>query len=313
MILNYETIINKIVETAKISKEDVELKVKNKLNELQGLITKEGAAHIIANSLDIKLFDSSPKTLKINNLQAGLSNINITARIMNIYEIRSFTKNDKNRKVANILIGDETGTTRVVIWDENIINLISTMNEGDILKIINAQSKENNGNIELHLGNKSEVKINPEGEAIGEIKITIKSNKKQIKDLKENESVELYGTVVQIFEPRFYNACPICRKKVLEQNSIFSCAEHNEITPNKVPIVNIILDDGTGNIRAVLFRDLAEKLTNKNEEYEKIRKECLGRQLILKGKVNKNEMFNKLEIMTNFVEEANPETILNQN
>ena len=122
MILGYETIMGKITESTGLPRSDIELRVEQKLKELQGLISKEGAAHIVANLLDVKLFDSTPKILKINNLQEGLNSVTLTARIMNIYEIRSFQKNNQNRRVANILIGDETGTTRLVVWDEILIN-----------------------------------------------------------------------------------------------------------------------------------------------------------------------------------------------
>ena len=182
MILGYETIIGKIIEQTQLPREEIELKIQKKLGELQGLISKEGAAHIIANSYSVKLFDSTPRTLKISNLQAGLNYVNLIARILTIYDVRKFTKNNNERRVANIIIGDETGTTRLVIWGEKLIDRIPDMKEGDIIKIINAQSRENNSSMELHLGNKAELEINPEGEKIGEIKLTIRSNKKQIKE-----------------------------------------------------------------------------------------------------------------------------------
>jgi len=310
MILGYETIIAKVIQDTGLPRKEIEEKVEQKLKELQGLISKEGAAHIVANSLNVKLFDATSKNLKVNNLQSGLNSVNVTVRILNIYEIRNFSKNNQERRVANILVGDETGTTKVVIWDENLINEVPKLKEGDILKVLNAQARENNGNIELHLGNKSQLKINPENESVGEIKITATSKKKFIKDIKENEFVEICGHLVQIFEPRYYNACPVCNKKTLEQNGHFSCMEHNIITPNKVPIVNIILDDSTDNVRIVLFRDIAEKLIGKNQDFQIVQKNVLGKSLTVKGKVNKNEMFQRVELMANSIEETNPEDIL---
>src|SRR3990167_10524999 len=122
MILGYETIIAKVIQDTGLPRKEIEEKVEQKLKELQGLISKEGAAHIVANSLNVKLFDATSKNLKVNNLQSGLNSVNVTVRILNIYEIRNFSKNNQERRVANILVGDETGTTKVVIWDENLIN-----------------------------------------------------------------------------------------------------------------------------------------------------------------------------------------------
>ena len=40
----------------------------------------------------------------------------------------------------------------------------------------------------------------------------------------------------------------------------FTCKDHGEVQPEFSMVVSGVLDDGTGNIRAVFFRDIAEKL-----------------------------------------------------
>ena len=62
MILDYSTIMQKIVDSTGLERTDVEGKVNQKLSEMQDLITKEGAAHIIANELNVRLFDSTEKS-----------------------------------------------------------------------------------------------------------------------------------------------------------------------------------------------------------------------------------------------------------
>ena len=210
------------------------------------------------------------------------------------------------------MIGDETGTIRASIWDENVINQATAVKAGDIIKINNAYSKQNNNFKELHLGSKSQIIINPENEVVSEIRTAQSLPRKQIIDLSENEFVEIFGTVVQVFEPRYYNSCPECSKKVVPEGEGFKCLEHGLVSPKQTPIVNIFFDDGSGNIRAVLFRDQALKLIGEKTNIEEIKKEVLGRQLLLKGKINKNEMFNRLELVVNNFEEPKPEEILEQ-
>ena len=53
----YDTIIEKIMEHSKLTLEEVNSKIKAKTEQLAGLISKEGAAHIIANELGVKLFE----------------------------------------------------------------------------------------------------------------------------------------------------------------------------------------------------------------------------------------------------------------
>src|SRR3989338_1667093 len=114
-----------------------------RLNDLQDLISKEGAAHIIANELNVKLFDimSASKSLKVNQVQAGLNSVNLLAKILNINEIKTFQKESRQGRIGSLFVGDETGTIRIVIWDETLISLIKDMKQGDIIKINNAYSK----------------------------------------------------------------------------------------------------------------------------------------------------------------------------
>ena len=213
MILDYQIIINKIVDSTGLPIQEIEQKIKQKLIDLQDLISKEGAAHIIANELNVKLFDNTNKTLKIKQIQPGLNSINILGKVLNIAEVKTYQKNNRQGRIATLTIGDETGTVRVVIWDDNIINSMKDIYEGCIIKINNAYSKENNGFRELHLGNKAQLLVNPENETIEDVKLSIISRRRKIQDIKENEFVELFGVIVQVFEPKFYNSCPVCNIK----------------------------------------------------------------------------------------------------
>ena len=66
--LSYNEIINKIKTEKGLSEEEIKDKVKEKLNRLTDLVSKEGAAHIVANELGVKLFDSlSRREIKINS------------------------------------------------------------------------------------------------------------------------------------------------------------------------------------------------------------------------------------------------------
>ncbi|MBS3152871.1 hypothetical protein J4230_05695 [Candidatus Woesearchaeota archaeon] len=310
MILGYETIISKIVDATEISRQDIESKIEQKLKDLQDLISREGAAHIIANELNVKLFDATNRSLKIAQIQPGLNSVNIISKVINVNEVRTFQKENRQGRIGSLLVGDETGTIRLVIWDEKLIDLLKEIKQEDILKINNAYSKQNNNFRELHLGSKSQIIINPENESIASVKLTNTSNRKQIKDLVASDFVEVFGTIVQVFEPKYYNSCSVCNKKTIQQGDLFNCPEHGSVPPKQTPILNIFFDDGTGNIRAVLFRDQAAKLILNKEGFEDIKKEVLGKQLILKGKVNNNEMFNRIELVVNNIEEPKPEDMI---
>jgi ssDNA-binding replication factor A large subunit len=309
----YDTIVSKIVSTANISKEEVEAQISKKLDELSGLISKEGAAHIIANELNVKLFDNSPKELKIKDILPAQQSISITAKILTISEPRSYESKGRKGRVASMFVGDETGSMRITIWDEKLIDFMKTLNEGDIVKVNNAYSRLNNNFKELHLGSKSQLIVNPPG-------VTIEVNtqrsaapavKKAIKDLVEGEFATLSAHIVQLFEPKYYQACPTCNKKVNMVEDAYQCGEHGTVAPKQVPILNLVLDDGTGNIRGVAFRDIAESIIGKEfTNFEEVKKNVLGTQYSVKGKVNKNQMFDRLEFAINNVEKVDPDKLL---
>ena len=317
--LSYQDIIEKIKKESGLNDTDIELKIKDKLRKLSDLISKEGAAHIVANELGIRLIDFD---FKINKLKPGMSSVNIVAKVLNIYGIREY-KTTREGKVANLLIGDDSGIIKFVLWDNTHISLIEKkeLKEGDIIKIRGGYVRNNNGFSEIHLSNKGQININPEGisvEVVGKNRV-MEYTKKNICELQVDEIAGVFGTIVQVFEPRFYEACPECGKKVNEGR----CEEHGAVAPIDVPILNLFFDDGTDNIRVAAFRDNVERLLNiKSEEvlkmkdnimeFEKYRNGLLGKQLIIVGRVTKNEMFDRKEFMAQRIIDVNPEEFLKE-
>ena len=92
--------------------------VDKKYADLSGLITKEGAALLVANELGIKL-NNTVRRPSIKDLQSGMKNVSVTGRIFRISDVTGFKKSDGSAgKVANVFIGDETGFVRIPLWNE---------------------------------------------------------------------------------------------------------------------------------------------------------------------------------------------------
>ena len=325
--LLYPDIVKRIKEEANISEQEIELKVKDKLTKLSDLITKEGAAHIVAHELGVKIFEPVGK-LTIDKLIAGMNSVNLLCKVVKIFGVREFKTEKRQGKVANLLVGDETGITKLVIWDTNQIKLIeeNKIKETSVLKIKNGYVKENNGFKEFHLGNRSQIIINPENETVNVIQKTNyqEFNKKQIKELQDTDvNIGIFGTVTQLFEPRFYEACPECNKKARLYDGKFQCDAHGTITEKLVPIVNFFFDDGTDSIRAVAFRNNAEEILNIKseqlyelrqypEKIEEIKNKVLGKQLTLIGKVTKNELFERKEFTVQRILNANQQNLVEE-
>lgn len=317
---SYNEIVDKIKTEKGLSEEEIKDKVKDKLNRLSDLISKEGAAHIVANELGVKLFDSlSKREIKITKLIAGMRSVVVSGKVLKMYKVISFTRGTRSGKVASFLIGDETGRVRVVVWDAEQIKLIEdgSIKEEVIIKVQNGYVKNNNGFIEINVGSQGSLVVNPEGVSITSVKegSSINFVRKQLKDLTDNDAAGVLGTISQIFEPRFYDVCSNCNKKVNVEDGKTICKEHGEVSKAEAVVVNFFFDDGTGTIRAVAFREQAEAILGKNvlelktANFEELKKNVLGKQLLVLGRVNKNEAFDRIEFRVSKVEDVNPQQI----
>ena len=310
-----EDIKQKIISSGKMAAEEFDEKVKAKINELSGLISEEGAAHIIANELGVVLVEKSDTQLKIKEIYAGMRDITTAGKVVQKYEVREFARGSGTGKVCSLVIGDETSTIRVVFWNDQVDQL-ARVNKDDIVMVKGAYVRENRGGREIHLGDKGELEVNPEGVTIENVREGTSYARKQINEIQDGEDgVEILGTVVQVFDPRFWSTCPQCNKKVSEDKS---CATHGVVEPGNGYVLNLVLDDGSGSIRGTFWKNQTNNLLGKTEEemaafkenpssFEELKTDLLGEQVKIMGRVKKNDMFDRLEFNVQIVTKASPD------
>ncbi len=326
MGLTLAEIISTIQEKAGLSEEDIRQKITAKRDKLSGFVSEEGAAHIVANELGIDLMESIRKHgIKIEKLTPGMR-VGVTGKVIKMYDVRSYQKAERSGKIGSFLLGDETGVVRIVIWDENLIAKIENgeIKQDTILKIDNGGVKENNGYTEMHLGNYSTIEMNPNGVTIEvkQMQQTATQDPEQIalgklSEAKPGETMSIYGTIVQVFDPRFYEGCSECGKKRTEQG----CPTHPNGTAQHIPILNFFVDDGHAGMRGVAFRENVAQmlqatpeavaaLKDKPEGFEALKAKTLGNQYLMTGRIQSNEMYNRSEFMVRNIHEAEAKTIL---
>ena len=318
--LSYEQIIEKIKQEKNIEEAIIKEKIDEKLKQLDGLISLDGAAHIIAHEYNVKIYENVRKRLKINEVVAGITSVDIIGKVVNVYDVREFNKrgstpsNSVTGKVGSFMMGDETGLIRVAMWDSNLIQHIESgaLRNGRIIEVKNSYVKENNGFKELHLGGKASIvfDVADDIEVKQRIGDTREFKTKRINEVNAGENVALNGYVVQVFNIRYYDSCDKCNKKVFENK----CEEHGNTTARKIPILNFYLDDGSGNIRIVAFRDNVDKLMPGVNEgnFDKMKNDFVGKRVVLRGKIVKNEMFGNFELMMNNVDEVDENRLVEE-
>lgn len=300
-------IILKICKATGLSEDEIKKKISDKVEQLYGLVSEEGAAHIVANEYGIKVFDISGE-LKIKDILIGMKSVDVVGKVIRKYELREFNTEKRKGKVANLSLADETGSIRLVFWNDKT-NDFQQIKEEDVLKIRNAYVRDNTGRKELHLGDNSHVIINPANVSVN-ARERKEYDKKHISELAEGISAEIFGTIVQVFDIRFFEVCPKCNKRLRLREEHFECDEHGTQQPSFNYILNIYLDDGTSNIRVNFWKQQAQRLLKLNDaemlkfrdaaEFERYKTELLGNQIKILG-TTKNTMMNRLEFTADVV------------
>ncbi|MEK6817741.1 MAG: hypothetical protein AABX80_02965 [Nanoarchaeota archaeon] len=312
MDVNYETVLEKIARASKLDKEEIREKVKAKRAKLSELISYEGAAQIVAAELGINFENEK---LKINELLPGMRKVNVVGKIINLFPVRTFkSKKGEESKVVNLVLADDTSNIKIVLWDTNHISLIEggRIKTGSVIEANNASMRGN----ELHLGSFSELKISSEFFDDNKIVTEKAVSEKKISDFAVSDSIKTRAFILQTFEPKSFNVCPECSKKATAEGENFICASHGKVHPEKRYLITIVLDDGTGTIRAVLFHENLSKIgLTELENIERLisqREDLLGKEMVFSGNVRMNKFFNQPEFIVDQVSEVNLENLIEE-
>ncbi len=142
-------------------------------------------------------------------------------------------------------LSDETGSTRVNLWGEEadramdldygdgviVEGWVSTRSDYPVINVLRTQ-----GRVEP-----TEVSIKP-------------AIRKRVEELDKGDIAEVSGVIVTVYaRRRYYEACPTCGRAMKEGE----CPEHGAVEPERRPVLNVVVDDGSGTVRTVFFGEHA--------------------------------------------------------
>lgn len=134
-------------------------RVQEKISWSEGLIEEDTAARLVAAELGRK----EMRIKEIGSLLNGESAL-IEGTIEDIGPVREFTtKAGKKGKVQNIVISDDTGSCRMVLWNRDA-SIAKKMKPGMGIRVVNGKVKVSSYGTEISVGKFSSVWIEAEGE-----------------------------------------------------------------------------------------------------------------------------------------------------
>jgi hypothetical protein len=300
---------------------------RSKLPELhvgrRGRITRHGAATVERSGT------SPARMLSLKEVKAGEYITALGVIVVANEGIKTFTRKDGSEgKRLVLILADGTGQVRAVAWG-SAADELADLTEGTLLRIENAGSRVGlSEELEIHINKWTKVKQNPQGleiESPSSERVRAAdavATSQLLSNVTQGNQVTIRGTIVQVFHQRsVYDACPKCSRKVTISDAATTCPKCGQIS-HSVPriIAQIIIDDGTENMRARFIGAPAEKLlgmtgaeakaivqeSGKDDEpIRRVEESLLGREIVVSGRVRLNNYSNELEIAVNSCEEPN--------
>jgi len=187
-----------------LSTEDIDFKVKEIASNLGGYVTNQAALFFLAKEygLDILTKESYSEELdelennidydefivKVSEIQPETTNIVLIGKVIKSFGVKLFTRKDgTSGKVGSFLVQDETGTIKVVLWDDRSeIVQSEAFQENFLVRVIGGYSKVNgNGKVEIHLGRRSKVEF-----VLNDVNFINKNSKVNPLDVNSELSIE---------------------------------------------------------------------------------------------------------------------------
>jgi len=250
--------------------------------------------------------------------------VSVIGRIINIYPQREFEDSQqKTKKVLNFEISDGLRTMKCVAWDTWVQYILDIFKKGDLIKLGFVKIKEGLYDLELNINWNSTIIKNPKTKkeipSLQEIISSLTSiQSSQIKDLEDGGQYKIEGIIVSINRNNIrYFRCPTCSEKVVLIDDNFICEKCNSVVE---PVVNLFgsmdIDDGTGILKIVFFRELVEKIYELNPQdfkkdideeqkidvFDKLEDKLLGKKVIVTGKAKLNSFSQNIELLANTIE-----------
>ena len=146
MSLDFKKMIESVLQKKpEISAEDVRELIDEKKRKIgAGYLTDQGALFLVAADLGVSFENNQSNLTSIKDLYIGANDVNLSARIINIYPIRKYTRKDSNEEIQNrtLTIYDKDSSIKLRLWDQHVsFPEDYEVKPGDLIKISHGYAK----------------------------------------------------------------------------------------------------------------------------------------------------------------------------
>ena len=146
MSLDFKKMIEIVLQKKPdISAEDVRELIDEKKRKIgAGYLTDQGALFLVAADLGVSFENNQSNLTSIKDLYIGANDVNLSARIINIYPIRKYTRKDSNEEIQNrtLTIYDKYSSIKLRLWDQHVsFPEDYEVKPGDLIKISHGYAK----------------------------------------------------------------------------------------------------------------------------------------------------------------------------
>ena len=115
-------IVQAIAAKTRLSESEIESLVESKKGKFSGMLTDAGAAFMVAKELDVDLGLEKQwnATTPIAQLKGGMNQVDVRASVLQVFPPKEFEKNGRVGIVQNAVVGDETGSIRFTLWEQDV-------------------------------------------------------------------------------------------------------------------------------------------------------------------------------------------------
>jgi replication factor A1 len=237
--MSFDEMVERILSSCPgVSRESVLEKLEVKRGKAGGLISDEALLRMIAAEFGCEILrgDTTVHVLLVRDLIPGLNDISVVGRVVAVFSPRAFNGSRKGQ-FASLLIADESGVLRVVLWnDKASLTESGGVKVGEMVRFRHGYTREDfGGNVEVHVGEKSVVEVNPADVNSKDYPSISKFTTKidELSSVQKSRNVNLAGTV-----------------KRLGSVSEF---ERSDSSVGKV--LRFVLSDGSGEIAVVVWNE----------------------------------------------------------